>query len=185
MATPSGKGAKDRISSTRTKASTGKHVSNVDDFSHVPKNEHGGVLVSEDELKAAFDFFDTNGSGKITLQNLKSRLGAFYKNMPIKEYKFLMNNQSELSLQDLKDLLMNNEVTNFDPVAEAFKAYDPENTGFVDQDVLRNVFENLGFGQITDDDMKILLETGDVDQDGRISLEDFRNMIEVDAGEPL
>ena len=116
---------------------------------------------------------------------LKSRLGAFYKNMPIKEYKFLMNNQSELSLQDLKDLLMNNEVTNFDPVAEAFKAYDPENTGFVDQDVLRNVFENLGFGQITDDDMKILLETGDVDQDGRISLEDFRNMIEVDAGEPL
>ena len=39
-----------------------------------------------------------------------------------------MNNQSELSLDDLRSLLENNEIKNFDPVAEAFKVYDPQET---------------------------------------------------------
>ena len=40
--------------------------------------------------------------------------------------------------------MKDNEITNFDPLAEAFKAYDPQGTGYVDTDVLRNVFQNLG-----------------------------------------
>ena len=31
------------------------------------------------------------------------------------------------------------------------KVYDPENSGFVDTEVLRSIFESLGFGEITDD----------------------------------
>jgi hypothetical protein len=41
--------------------------------------------------------------------------------MPMKEYKFLMNNETEMTLDDLRDLLKDNEITNFDPLAEAFK----------------------------------------------------------------
>ena len=147
-------------------------------FSMASASASGGITINEDELKAAFEFFDVSGSGKITLKDLKSRLGAFYKNVPIREYKFLMNNQSELTLDDLRALLENNEIKNFDPVAEAFKVYDPQQTGFVDTTVLRGIFEKLGFGTITEEDVKILVETADVDKDGRISLEDFRKMIE-------
>ena len=32
-------------------------------------------------------------------------------------------------------LLANNELTDYDPVAEAFKVYDPHETGFVDTEV--------------------------------------------------
>ena len=32
----------------------------------VPRNSRGGVLVTDDELKSAFEFFDAEGSGKIT-----------------------------------------------------------------------------------------------------------------------
>merc|ERR1712072_740596 len=95
----------------------------------------------------------------------------------MKEYKFLMNNENEMTFQDLKELLKDNEITNFDPL-EAFKAYDPHGTGYVDTDVLRGVFQNLGFGEITDEDLQILVETGDVDGDGKISLDDFRGMID-------
>lgn len=151
------------------------------DLSAVPKNAKGGVLVTEDELAAAFAFFDVDGSGKITTSNLRKRLGVFYKNMPAKDYRFLMNNKPELTLEDLKELLLDNEVTNFDPVAEAFKVYDPDGTGFVDTDVLRSMFENLGFGEVTDDDLMILIETGDVDKDGKISLSDFRGMLDFNA----
>ena len=133
----------------------------------VPRNSRGGVLVTDDELKSAFEFFDVEGSGKITQAQLKKRLGVFYKDMPNKEYKFLMNDQSELTLDDLRELLLDNEVKNFDPVAEAFKVYDPEGTGFVDTTVLKAIFENLGFGEISEDDLAVLTETGDVDGDGR------------------
>ena len=63
-------------------------------------------------------------------------------------------------------------------MAEAFKVYDPQGTGYVDTTVLRGIFEKLGFGTITEEDVKILVETADVDKDGRISLEDFRRMVE-------
>ena len=41
--------------------------------------------------------------------------------MPALEYRFLMNNKNEITFEDLRELLMDNEVKNFDPVVEAFK----------------------------------------------------------------
>ncbi len=84
-------------------------------------------------------------------------MGAFYTNLPIKEYKFLMNGETELTYDDLYDLLKNNEVSNFDPVAEAFAVYDPLGTGFADNNVLKDVFKNLGFGELSDADVKVLV----------------------------
>ena len=105
--------------------------------------------------------------------------------MPAKEYRFLMNNKNEMSFDELRDLLIDNEVKNFDPVAEAFKVYDPEGTGLVDTSVLKAIFENLGFGEISEDDLAVLTETGDVDGDGRISLMDFRKMLDFNKEEPV
>lgn len=47
--------------------------------------------------------------------------------------------------------------------------------------VLKDIFQSLGFGEITDEDVGILVETGDVDKDGKISLTDFRNMLDFNA----
>ncbi|CAM9261679.1 unnamed protein product [Hapterophycus canaliculatus] len=89
-----------------------------------------------------------------------------------------MNNKTEMNLDDLQDVLLDNEVTNFDPVAEAFKAYDPSETGFMDTEILRSIFDNLGFGQLSDDDLAVLVEAADGDGDGRIGIVDFRGMCE-------
>jgi hypothetical protein len=59
----------------------------------VPKNAKGGVLVTDEELRAAFEFFDMDGRGKITAASMRKRLGAFYKNMNPREYRFLMNSK--------------------------------------------------------------------------------------------
>lgn len=38
-----------------------------------------------------------------------------------------MNNKAEMTMDDLREVLLENEVTSFDPVAEAFKVHLPEN----------------------------------------------------------
>ena len=191
----------------------------------------GSLPIDEAELNAAFDFFDVEGRGKLTVADLKPRLSAFYKNLPVrrlhrhigarqpaparpassaspqpKEYKTLIN-EPNFTKETLKKLLANNELGQFDPVKEAFKVYDPHGaplaphlsqtarlappahqahtaerppaagTGYVDNETLRRIFEDLGYGEITDEDLEVLVETADMDKDGRISLEDFRTMM--------
>jgi len=148
----------------------------------IPRNAKGGVAVNPAEVHQAFQFFDVDNKGYITLQDLKKRLGVFYQNLSLREYKFLMNNQQELSESDLLGLLANNELTNYDPVAEAFKIYDPNETGYIDVDVFREILSNLGFGDITDQDIQTLIDTADVDGDGRVSLNDFRRMTTIKQG---
>ena len=106
----------------------------------------------------AFDFLDVDNSGKISLANLKKRIGVFFPNMTAKEYRFLMNGRKDMSLSDLSELLMDNEITNFDPVAEAFKAYDPQSDGKVDPAKLRDVFESFGGGPISDAELEVVIK---------------------------
>ncbi|CAM9997094.1 unnamed protein product [Laminaria digitata] len=87
-----------------------------------------------------------------------------------------MNNKADMTIDDLREVLLENELTKFDPVAEAFKAYDPEGTGFMDAEILRNVFDNLGFGHLSDEDLLVLVEAADGDGDGRVGIDDFRLM---------
>ena len=123
--------------------------------------------------------------GKLTAAGMKQRLGAFYRNLPQKEIKLLLGD-GPFTKDTLRNLLQNNDLGAYDPTREAFKAYDPHGTGFVDADTLRTIFSSLGYGDITDDDLSVLIETADVDRDGRISLEDFRSMLRFNrqADEP-
>ncbi|ETV91751.1 hypothetical protein, variant 2 [Aphanomyces invadans] len=97
----------------------------------VLRNAKGGVLVTKEQIRAAFDFFDVERKGVVTMENLKSRLGIFYKDMSTRDYRVLLNNESELTEQTLCDLLLENDIADYDPVAEAFRAYDPDGTGYV------------------------------------------------------
>jgi len=159
----------------------GKGVIVPVDVSHVPRNEKGGVLVTPEELKVAFEMLDTEKMGAVTLTALRKRLGFFFPDMTPKEYRFLMNNRKEITLSDLEEMLVDNEITNFDPVAEAFKLYDPDDEGAIPGSRLKEVFSAYGFGDMTPEEYSVLLRTADADGDGKISLADFRAMLALPA----
>lgn len=145
--------------------------------STVARNEKGGILISDEELKIAWDFFDPKSLGKLTAPDIKKRLSSFYKNVSVKEIRYLLNNQPEISFEELRDLLKENTLKNFDPVKDAFKVYDPQDTGYVDLAVVQEFFQSLGFGELSEEDSKLIQEMGDADGDGKIGLEDFRLMV--------
>mmetsp|Transcript_25197 Transcript_25197/g.63415 ORF Transcript_25197/g.63415 Transcript_25197/m.63415 type:complete len:184 (+) Transcript_25197:107-658(+) len=143
----------------------------------LPRNEKGGILIGEKELRVAWDFFDQKGTGTISAHEIKKRLAVFYKNVSVKEIRYLLNNQSEISFDELKDLLKDNTLKNFDPVKDAFRVYDPNDTGEIDVSVIQELFHGLGFGEISDEDAQLIKEMADADGDGRITLDDFRQMV--------
>ncbi len=73
-----------------------------------------------------------------------------------KDYRFLMNNRKEMSLDDLKELICDNEVTNYDPFFDAFQIFDSANTGFIDEDKLRTAFRTFGLGELSDEELDVL-----------------------------
>jgi len=133
--------------------------------------------VGHQELADAFSMLDVENSGVITVSNLKKRLGVFFPDLSAKEYRFMMNNKKELSLDDLHELLDRNDIANFDPLEEAFKLYDTDNLGYIDKARLRDVFVSYGFDDMTTADLEILVKAADVDGDGKITLDDFRKML--------
>jgi len=157
------------------KAERGRHANTAREPQAVnlPRNEKGGLLITEDELRVAWDFFDTSGKTKLTMGDIKKRLQTFYKDITTREVKFLLNNQPEITFEELYALLKDNQLTNFDPVKEAFKVYDPKSDGFVDMDVVKSFFKELGYGEISDEDAKIILETADADKDGRLNKKEW------------
>jgi hypothetical protein len=46
----------------------------------------------------AFEFLDTNKKGYITAQDLREKLGIFYKNLSSRDYKLLMQGKVRCSL---------------------------------------------------------------------------------------
>jgi calmodulin len=68
-----------------------------------------------------------------------------------------MNNKKEMSMDDLKDLLMDNEVTNFDPVTEAYRVFDQHGEGALSGDKLRQAFVAYGMGELADEELDILI----------------------------
>eukprot|EP00999_Lentomonas_sp_LEN2_P002734 NODE_606_length_1330_cov_73.290108_g567_i0.p1 GENE.NODE_606_length_1330_cov_73.290108_g567_i0~~NODE_606_length_1330_cov_73.290108_g567_i0.p1 ORF type:complete len:231 (-),score=39.03 NODE_606_length_1330_cov_73.290108_g567_i0:532-1224(-) len=145
-------------------------------YSKEGESKQEGIKITREEVEAAFNFFDVSGKGILRPKDLKARLSAFYPNMTNKEYRFLIS-EPNFTVDTLWNLLQNNNITNFDPVREAFKVYDPNDTGFVDPEVLKQIMSRMGYGEMTKEDMDVLIKTADVDNDGKISLEDFRNML--------
>ena len=154
--------------------------------------------MSASDIDAAFRFLDASGKGKITIGALRQKLSAFFPgksircavkrvshvtrclliaDMPLSELKFLLGDKKEITPGELHDLLDGNQITNFDPVAEAFRCFDPAATGYADVAHTREIFARLGL-DLSDDDVRVLISTADADHDGAISLLDFREMLQ-------
>jgi hypothetical protein len=49
------------------------------------------------------------------------KLGAFYRNLPVRDYKLMMNGKTDITLDNLKEMLSQNTTQTYDPIVEAFK----------------------------------------------------------------
>lgn len=142
--------------------------------------EKPGLSADEvQEVKDAFDLFDTDSSGAVSVQELIDAmvsLGIDQKN----EAVFTMikeidtDGSGELEFQEFLDM-MTARLTDKTPRSEiekVFKLFDNDRTGEISLDNLKRVASELG-EDVSNDELLEMVQRNDVDKDGAWTMDDF------------
>ncbi|CAD6226687.1 unnamed protein product [Miscanthus lutarioriparius] len=140
--------------------------------------------LSEDEiagLREMFKMLDTDNSGQITLEELKSGLKRIGANLKDSEITTLMeaadiDNSGSIDYGEfLAATLHLNKVEREDNLLAAFSYFDKDGSGYITHDELQKACEEFG---IEDAHLEDIIRDIDQDNDGRIDYNEFVTMMQ-------
>ena len=136
-----------------------------------------------EEIKEAFDLFDTDGSGSIDPKELRAAmqsLGFEAKNQTI--YQMITdldkNKSGNIDFEEFLDMMtarMSDKDTRED-INKVFRLFDDDTSGSVTIRNLRRVARELG-ETMTDEELQEMIERADSNGDGAVSMDDFYNIM--------
>ncbi|CAD6936150.1 unnamed protein product [Tilletia controversa] len=139
------------------------------------------------EIKEAFELFDTNKDGAIGYHELKVAMRALGFDLKKTEVHKLIKDydRSGQGLIEWEDFnrIMTQRIAERDPIDEirrAFSLFDDDNSGRISLRNLKRVAKELG-ENLDDDELQAMIDEFDVDQDGEISEEEFIKIMMDDS----
>ena len=136
-----------------------------------------------EEIKEAFDLFDTDGSGSIDPKELRAAmqsLGFEAKNQTI--YQMITdldkNKSGNIDFEEFLDMMtarMSDKDTRED-INKVFRLFDDDTSGSITIRNLRRVARELG-ETMTDEELQEMVERADSNGDGAVSMDDFYNIM--------
>ena len=149
--------------------------------SSIPGKRRRQELTDEQkqEIKEAFDLFDTDKTGTIDYHELKVAMRALGFDVKKQEVLGLMreydrDGAGQIEYPDFLEI-MTTKIAERDPVEEilkAFKLFDEDNTGRISLRNLRRVARELG-ENLSDDELQVMIDEFDKDGDGEINENEF------------
>lgn len=135
------------------------------------------------EIKEAFDLFDTDKTGTIDYHELKVAMRALGFDVKKQEVLGLMREYDRegngaIEYIDFLDI-MTHKIQERDPVEEilkAFKLFDEDNTGRISLRNLRRVARELG-ENLSDDELQAMIDEFDKDGDNEINENEFLSIM--------
>lgn len=135
------------------------------------------------EIKEAFELFDTDRSGSIDYHELKVAMRALGFDMKKQELvkiieQYDQEESGRISFVDFQDI-MTQQIFDRDPEEEIFKAFalfDDDNTGKINLKNLRRVARELG-ETLGDEELQAMIDEFDKDGDGEINEEEFVSLM--------
>ncbi|XP_041653302.1 caltractin [Cheilinus undulatus] len=140
------------------------------------------VILTEEqkqEIKEAFDLFDTDGSGTIDVKELKvamRALGFEPKKEEIKKMIADIDKEGSGTIDFSAFLgmmtLKMGEKDSKEEILKAFRLFDDDCTGKISFKNLKRVAKELG-ENLTDEELKEMIDEADRDGDGEVSEQEF------------
>ena len=135
------------------------------------------------EIKEAFDLFDTDGSGTIDAKELKVAMRALGFEPKKEEIRKMIadadkNGSGVIDFPEFLDM-MTVKMAERDPREEmlkAFRLFDDDESGKISFKNLRRVAKELG-ENMTDEEIQEMIDEADRDGDGEISEEEFMRIM--------
>ncbi|KAK1297374.1 Calmodulin-2 [Acorus calamus] len=135
------------------------------------------------DIQDAFCFFDRDGDGSITLEELATVIGSLGQNPTKKELHDMIdevdiNGNGTIEFAEFLNLMANKMKETDDTeeeLKEAFKVFDRDQNGYISAAELRNVMINLG-EKLTDEEVDQMIREADMDGDGQVNYEEFVRM---------
>lgn len=136
------------------------------------------------ELRMAFSIFDKDGDGKINTEELGIGMRRLGQNLTEAELQDVVkqigtDGEGGIEFSDLLALMMKNTMSSAVGELELFqqfKAFDRDGNGYISPQELHHVMANLG-DDLTAKEIDEMVREADVDGDGRISWEEFKNLM--------
>jgi len=132
---------------------------------------------NDHQLRTAFNYFDKSGKGSIGKSDLKSLL----KNMKVEptdeELDDILNDVDAdgngiIEFKEFK-AFMTREMSEAQRLKEIFELFDKDGDGFITIPELKGTLKQAAYN-ITDEGIKMIMKEADINQDGKISFEEFK-----------
>ncbi|KAH0615965.1 hypothetical protein JD844_026647 [Phrynosoma platyrhinos] len=131
------------------------------------------------EVREAFDLFDTDGTGSIDIKELKVAMRALGFEPKKEEIRKMIADLgkegcSVIEFEDFLTMMTQkmSEKDNQEEILKAFRLFDEDGTGKISFKNLKRVCKELG-ENLTDEELQEMIDEADRDGDGEINEQEF------------
>jgi len=137
-----------------------------------------------EELKEAFEIFDKNKDGSISVSELEKILKSLGEKATRDEVKQMVakvdkDGDGNISFDEFVALMATAKSSSDAEMRQAFDVFDSDHSGKISREELRQVMKTLG-ENVTEDQLNDMLKAADINEDGEISFEEFCLMMKSD-----
>lgn len=144
-----------------------------------------------EELREAFNLFDTEHSGTIDARELKAALRALGFEVKKEDVRRMLSDvgkdpSNPIDFNDFQEMMRGRmpDKNSRAEIDKVFALFDEDETGKISFRNLKRISAELG-ESLTDDELKEMIEEADRDGDGLINPEEFYRVMRKRGGNPL
>jgi len=144
-----------------------------------------------EEVKEAFNLFDTNHSGTIDVRELKAAMRALGFEMKKEEVRKMLSDihkepTDHIDFHEFVQMMSGKmgERDTEEEIMKVFMLFDEDNTGFITFRNLKRICTELG-ENLTDGEIQEMIDEADRDNDGQINPQEFLRVMKKRGDNPL
>ncbi|VVB05173.1 unnamed protein product, partial [Arabis nemorensis] len=152
-----------------------------------PRRHHGLTQQKRQEIKEAFELFDTDGSGTIDAKELNVAMRALGFEMTEEQINKMIadvdkDGSGAIDFDEFVHMMTAKigERDTKEELTKAFKIIDLDKNGKISADDIKRMAKDLG-ENFTDGEIREMVEEADRDHDGEVNMEEFMRMMKRTA----
>ncbi|KAK1428896.1 hypothetical protein QVD17_17736 [Tagetes erecta] len=146
---------------------------------------HGFTQQSKQEMKEAFDLFDTDGNGTIDAKELSNAMRALGFEMTKEQIEEMIaevdrDGSGAIDFDEFVYMMTDKicERNNKKELTKAFNILDHDKNGKISIPDIKNIAKELGV-RFTDAEIQSMVEEADRDNDGEVNIDEFMRMMKT------